>query len=571
MSTEIHVFFHGKLPDKKALSRAMAELGFPLTIKPGSLDRQRGFMPMRLRREEAGVEFDVFDRTFIEELAADDEELAGQIDSRFERSANFRWGGDEDEMVSGLCAAAALAKLVDGVVLVDWESKLLSPDEAIALARETLEDVLKREAKHPRRTRPADIKRYLKPLLKQRSDLVVTDRMLLIRPVRHVLRGAFLERTSDKYRFQILPYLKPLWSSRWRLAILNSIYGTPVWHPHFEPWLIDTLQQEVFTPLGKITTHDDLAGALPEELKFFTTRVSALVLAGERDHAEECVRNVENSEHVDRWQDEIKSTRDLLARDIKEVCAEFHAREAKAVKAMKLEAIWEPSPFPVEVPSAERKSRTAEPLFVPEPWPSRPPGLLLDVPQVSGEVFFAKDWLLRGKEDPMLVAALSRAEAEDRHQNGEDYVLAARLPGGRLLLLEREGTDRRDPDRADHPNPPSPAVYAGGFQLRLYGAHLLVTARSFRHLEVDGVADLSWVEIADRKTRGDIWACRFERDDAEVTISDHRGGELSRKTKKVTDAEMNQFRCPTPAFGEFDALIRVVLGVLRSEGFGELE
>jgi hypothetical protein len=160
VSIEMHVFFRGKLPDKKALSRAMAELGFPFTIKAGSLERQRGFMPMRLRREETGVEFDVFGRDHIEDLAGND------FDPRFERSASFRWGGDEDEMLAGLCAAAALAKLVDGVVLAEHEDKLLSPEEAIALARETLKSVLKTEAKPRARTRPADIKRYLKPLLK---------------------------------------------------------------------------------------------------------------------------------------------------------------------------------------------------------------------------------------------------------------------------------------------------------------------------------------------------------------------------------------------------------------------
>ena len=271
-----------------------------------------------------------------------------------------------------------------------------------------------------------------------------------------------------------------------------------------------------------------------------------------------------------RCRDRITSARDLLARDIKEVCAEFHEREAKAVKAMKLQSIWEPSPFPVELPATERKSRTAEPLFVPEPWLPRPPGLWLDVPEVSGEVRFAKDWQFGGKEHPVLVAPLTRAEAEDRHQNGEDYVLAMRLPGGRLLLFAQDGTDRRDPGRAEHPHPPDPAEYAGGFSLELRAAHLGVNARSFKHHDVDGMAELSWVEIADRKTgEKNIWSCHFDRDDAEVTIRDRRGGEPYRK--KVTDAEMEQFKCPKPAFGDFDVLIHIVLDVLRSQGYGELE
>ena len=61
------------------------------------------------------------------------------------------------------------------------------------------------DAKHPG-TRPADLKRYLKPLLKQRSDLVLIGRLLLIRPVRHIVRGVFFDRTSDKYQFEIVRY-----------------------------------------------------------------------------------------------------------------------------------------------------------------------------------------------------------------------------------------------------------------------------------------------------------------------------------------------------------------------------
>ena len=72
MAIEMHVFFRGKLPTKAALAKTMRELGFPFSIKPptGSLERQSGFMPMTLRGEETGIEFDVFDgRAAVEELA----------------------------------------------------------------------------------------------------------------------------------------------------------------------------------------------------------------------------------------------------------------------------------------------------------------------------------------------------------------------------------------------------------------------------------------------------------------------------------------------------------------------
>ena len=102
MSTETHVFFRGKLPTKAALSRAMKELGFPFSIKPakGSLEQQSGFMPMLLRREETGVEFDLYNDHFAVEEFAD----VG-VDQSFERLASFRWGGDFREAVAGMCAA----------------------------------------------------------------------------------------------------------------------------------------------------------------------------------------------------------------------------------------------------------------------------------------------------------------------------------------------------------------------------------------------------------------------------------------------------------------------------------
>src|SRR3982074_3474444 len=109
MSTETHVFFRGKLPSKAALARAMKELGFPFALKPatGSLEQQRGFMPMTLRREETGVELDVYDdHAAVEEFAAEG------VDASFERRASFRWGGDFQEGVAGMCAAGAAANAV---------------------------------------------------------------------------------------------------------------------------------------------------------------------------------------------------------------------------------------------------------------------------------------------------------------------------------------------------------------------------------------------------------------------------------------------------------------------------
>ena len=230
MSMETHVFFRGKLPTKAALSRAMKELGFPFSITPstGSLEQQSGFMPMKRRGEETGVEFDVYsDHAAVEEFAD-----VG-VDAGFERRASLRWGGDFQEAVAGMSAAAALAKLMNGVVFDEAEDRLLSADDAIAVARKNLQELVKPEdVKHPG-TRPADLKRYLKPLLKQRSDLVLIGRLLVIRPVRHIVRGVFFDRTSDKYQFKLWLIVRLLVEPGdtsfcdARLISTTAGYGTP--------------------------------------------------------------------------------------------------------------------------------------------------------------------------------------------------------------------------------------------------------------------------------------------------------------------------------------------------------
>jgi hypothetical protein len=103
MSIEMHVFFRGKLPSKAALSRALKKLGFPFTIKPatGSLEQQSGYMPMLLRRDETGVEFEAFDDP---DALAEFGDIG--IDPSLNRVANFRWAGDMQEAVAGMSCAA---------------------------------------------------------------------------------------------------------------------------------------------------------------------------------------------------------------------------------------------------------------------------------------------------------------------------------------------------------------------------------------------------------------------------------------------------------------------------------
>jgi hypothetical protein len=559
----MHVLFRGKLPNKTALSRAMADLGFPFTIRAGSLERQRGFMPMHFRREGSGVEFDVYDeRAVIEEIAGDD------FDPSFERCANFRWGGEKYEMLCGLCAAAALAKLVGGMALDGESGELLSPDQAIAQARRELETF--RKSPDPRQgTRPADLRRYLQPLLRQRSDLVLIGRMLVIRPVRHFLRGAFLEGRHSSIR--IRPFMKLLCHSlgateNWGRKEKAKLQ---VWEPHFAPLLIDTLANEIFEEVGKITTLEEFAAALPREGWFDMAGAPALHLAGQRERAAAAVESIASYDNR-AWKPWWESQRDLLAKDIGEVCAIHHAREAAKVKEMKLERIWQPSPFPAELPQDRRKQESDEPLFTTTPWPERPDWLLANLPDQVGDVRFAKGDLRRNGE-PVLVVPLSREQAEERHHNWEPYVLGVRPSDKLVLLIRWGGRDRLDPLRIAIPSDASSVWYV---YIGLHGLDFDVSAIFPTNRKTEGARYLDFLAVARRGATGStwepIWRWSFDADDGEKAIRDYRGDKAIVTKASLTDSERERLALRQINFGEFEPLLQIVVGTLRSDGFGEV-
>ena len=185
-----------------------------------------------------------------------------------------------------------------------------------------------------------------------------------------------------------------------------------------------------------------LAGDAPDR-----ARITALVLAGEIDRAAACVEQHDREAEAQPGVEGARAHFDRLVEDLAATCAVYHEWEADLVKAMKLEHIWEPSRFPVEVPAPERNGAGAEPLFAITPWPARPPGLREEAPTQPGEVRFAEGYYWRGEILMLLAACAPEQAEEERHRAVEDYVIVVRLPDGRLLTVSHLSTfDRNDPD-----------------------------------------------------------------------------------------------------------------------------
>jgi hypothetical protein len=564
MSMEIHVLFHGKLPTKPALARAMKELSFPITIpsSKNSLEKQSGFLPMRLRGEETGAEFDVFEgRAHVAEVAGEHE---GAVDLTFDRCASFRFGGDENEMIAAMCAAAALAKLVGGVVLDSESGELMPVDEAITWAESHFEPIIRNGKKQG--TEPADIKRYLKPLLKQRDDLVLVGRRLIIRPVRHILRGVYLDRWYTKDIFNIWNYVEPLFApGGLDYSKEHVVNNCAVTEPYFEPLLMDALAEDVFADVGRIRTLDDFAALSVNKIPFFSAKVLSLALAGSWDRAAEYVEQIQNDPAIDSYvKTEVKEEWTRVSSNIDVVCAELRAKEAAVVRALEIEHMWEPSPFPVELPATER-ARVSEPAFSTTPWISRPPWLLGEAPDQPGEIRYAEKTHIRDGR-VLLVMPVPSEEAEQRHRAEGSYAMAARLPDGAMLLTKRLGLRDKASDR---PKTRRDSRFRQTIFINFLGPTQKVSISADQGWEeTENIVVWSWFSITDWRTKDELWDCYLKYDGVE--IRDRRTGQEVSSTTPITNAVRNLAICPVPEFGEAVGLAARIRSFLDVVGFGPL-
>ena len=576
MSTETHVFFCGKLPTKAALSRAMKELGFPFSIRPatGTLEEQSGFMPMLLRREETGVEFDVWnDHSAVTHFAD-----VG-VDPSFERVASFRWGGDYQEAIAGMCAAAALAKLANGVVFDEAEHKLLSVDDAIALARNSLMG-LPEPSKHSKPRGPTVLKRMLEPLLALRSDLMLAPSLLLIRPVRHLMRGAEFEWTDRGTTCSARPFVRPLYQPS-RLFLNDAVFSESVENPDFEPMLFDRLAAEVFEPLGKISTIEDFIESTwgkklwPEQLvcSILLARgleegkaVAATIDEVNRRHLETCKTRLAAASRKDglkyHLRSALKSAEEstksskarlaLLARGEAAVFEHYRAWEDAVARGHKIEQAWQPSPFPAQLPTSQCRAKSADPKLTPTPWLDFPATWREDPPETPGEIRFAvRCWYRQDRLE--LLHPITREQAGARHRNFERYVLATRLPGGQVLILGRSASSMAK-------------------QLPLVRCILWIYDSQGQRVVVDfqeGLDNRGILEMKSIAINGsEHWYSHLSFEKGEKSIHDYRTEECSYECRPMTDDDRSLYAFRPPGFGDIGDFWRRISTYLSNEGFG---
>ncbi|WP_342360378.1 hypothetical protein [Terrarubrum flagellatum] len=549
MANEIHVLFAGLLPSRTALRKGLRAAGFPFSFaeSSGSLEEQSGYLPMKFRGQETGVEFDsTTDREQVVEIAGD------SVAPSFDRITSFRWGGDETEMTVAFAMASALATLVKGVVFDEQSGELQSPDEAAAIARQSLATLTKAAtAKHPGATK-ADLKRYLKPLLQRRDDLVLIDRMLIIRPVRHILRGVFFEPRGDRYAFQTRRYLQPLYKG----GFDQGYWDDPkrnwrVYEPLFQPLFLDALGANIFDEVGRITSFELLAQVYEDAMDAIGLRAIALALAGRQgDGIALLEAGIESKRFNGYWIELMKKWKDWLNRDIKIICAELHEQEAAAVKALKIEQFWRPSPFPTELADANGSEQTDEPLFLTTNWPAPPANLIAEAPETPDEIHFGRRVTKRA-ERQIIEAPMSMERARQAHIDHDEYVRVERIDNERLIVI-------RHWSNGDLHRPEKPA-YSGytpkrNYLIWLFGSDDLVVRVDFSE-DLHNREQLSLMSVDVYDTSAPLWSAHNDLKDGRVRIYDRRlrDDDFERRPMNNVDREICMFA--SPDFEGIDELI----------------
>lgn len=218
----------------------------------------------------------------------------------------------------------------------------------------------------------SQVKPLVAPLLARNADLALVGRLVVIRPVHHVLRGILIDRLGEPDRFRPMWFAYPLFCAGPPVTYLTwchwlSLQVGRLWRhsdPNMAQELCDRVETMVLPTLRAITTiarferfaqeHRDYG----HKLDWLLYRPPLSVAQGDLEAAGQyCTEKIAPLQVVSFGRDEEDKA---MLRQLKELCrrlslddraglaALLHEWEAAMVRNIKVAHLWEPTPFPLE-------------------------------------------------------------------------------------------------------------------------------------------------------------------------------------------------------------------------------
>ena len=225
-------------------------------------------------------------------------------------------------------------------------------------------------------TTTAEVKRMVQPLLARHDDLALVGRLVVVKPVRHIIRGVFVDREGSRFGF------RPIWAvnlmfeydahfsfnfGEWLYPKTKGVWWD-IERPGVGAELCAQVEEIALPQLRQIDTLEDFFFCYGYDEGIFEMRKIVIDAAcgnfESADRASAKIFRLPISEPYMRTyrEDYARLTTQLCplvaVRDRAGIAALLHGWEADAVKKQKLTHLWEPSPFPVEIPGGDLRPRS---------------------------------------------------------------------------------------------------------------------------------------------------------------------------------------------------------------------
>ncbi len=220
-------------------------------------------------------------------------------------------------------------------------------------------------------TTAAQIRRELTPLLERHPDLALVGRYIVVKPVTHVLRAVLIDRTgiADAFNprwFAMHLFELTTWAHlTWGELLFRKSHGNWKWSkPDAVPILCEEIETNALPQLRAMTS-------LHTYLNFVSQNKARHLLFDQPHHqmimdvalGDFTAARLRCADPIARWlletdgwdsdgKDKLgraqQLCRLLAADDRAGMAALLHAWEAQTVRNLKIEHLWEPTPFPLE-------------------------------------------------------------------------------------------------------------------------------------------------------------------------------------------------------------------------------
>lgn len=227
-------------------------------------------------------------------------------------------------------------------------------------------------------TSAAQIKKMVKPLLERSPDLVLVGRCIYVKPVQHFARVVLIDRTSSAAHFSPRWNVIHLFEARSHFTLSwGGLISDPRqghwWSAKNDPNVADALvraiEEQALPWLRTMSTLDLYLAFVSQNLFRHhlydkgEAEIIVYVACGYIEAARKiCERQLESwSTDKPHYDDEDRAK----FRRLRELCALLmaddraglarllHEWEAQTVKNFKIEHIWQPTPFPLELQTAK--------------------------------------------------------------------------------------------------------------------------------------------------------------------------------------------------------------------------